>query len=361
MSDANGLACMNAPQALLDEWIASARRAARWPRIAAQAQRVKKGATPSEVVFEEDRVKLLHYPGDGNIKYRTPLIFVFALLNRPYILDILPNKSVVAHFVKAGFDTYLIDWGVATDADRHLTLDDYVNSYLRNVVKHVRRRSGSDQVSLLGYCMGGTMSTMFTALHPEYVKNLMLMAAGIDFSTRAGLLNLWSDAKMFDVDAFVDEMGNCPADFLQGCFTMLSPVRNLLGKPVTLMERMDDEKFVEEFLTMENWINDNVPVPGEVFRDFVKYLYQQNLLVKNQMRVGRETVDLRRITCPVLNLLARQDTLVPPSQSEPFTDLVGSTDKKTIELATGHIGLAMGSAAQRELWPQAVKWLAERS
>ena len=189
----------------------------------------------------------------------------------------------------------------------------------------------------------------------------MLMAAGIDFSTRAGLLNLWSDAKMFDVDAFVDEMGNCPADFLQGCFQMLSPVRNILGKPITLMERMDDEKFLEEYLTMENWINDNVPVPGEVFRDFVKNLYQQNLLVKNQMRVGRETVDLRRITCPVLNLLASQDTLVPPSQSEPFNELVGSTDKKTIELPTGHIGLAMGSAAQRELWPQAVAWLAERS
>ena len=202
---------------------------------------------------------------------------------------------------------------------------------------------------------------MFTALHQEYVKNLILLAAGIDFSTREGLLNLWSDANVFDVDAFVDEMGNCPADFLQSCFLLLGPVRNLLGKPATLMERMDDEKFVDEFLTMESWINDNVAVPGEVFREFVKLLYQQNLLVKNRMRVGRETVDLRRITCPVLNLLASQDTLVPPSQSAPFTELVGSTDKKTIELPAGHIGLAMGSAAQRELWPQAVAWLAERS
>ena len=102
-------------------------------------------------------------------------------------------------------------------------------------------------------------------------------------------------------------------------------------------------------------------MPGEVFRDFVKHLYQQNLLVKNRMQVGRQVVDLRRITCPVLNLLATQDTLVPPSQSTPFTELVGSEDTKTIELATGHIGLAMGSAAQRELWPQAVAWLAERS
>jgi len=356
-----GKVWLETQKAIGDEWMANIHRAAVLPRVVAQAQRVKKGATPSEVVYEEDHVKLLHYPGNGQVKHETPLLFVFALVNRPYILDILPNKSVVSHFIKAGFDTYLIDWGTVTDADRYLTLDDYVNGYLRNVVRQIRKRTGSAKASLLGYCMGGTMSAMFTALYPESVKNLILLAAGIDFSTREGLINLWSDAKNFDIDAFVDDFGNCPADFLQSCFSMLSPVRNLLGKPVSLLERMDDAKFVEEFLTMETWINDNVAVPGGVFRDFVKYLYQQNLLVKNQMQVGRHVVDLRRITCPVLNLLATQDTLVPPAQSVSFTQLVGSKDTKTIELATGHIGLAMGSAAQRELWPQAVAWLAERS
>jgi polyhydroxyalkanoate synthase len=356
-----GKAWFEAQKAVTDEWTANARRLAGLPRIVAQAQHVRKGATPSEVVYEEDHVKLLHYPLSGQVKHETPLLFVFALVNRPYVLDILPNKSVVAHFVKAGFDTYLIDWGTVTDADRHLTLDDYVNGYLRNALRQIRQRTAAAKVSLLGYCMGGTMSAIFTALHPERVKNLVLLAAGIDFSTREGLINLWSDAENFDVDAFVDEMGNCPADFLQSCFLMLSPVRNLLGKPLSLLERMDDAKFVEEFLTMETWINDNVAVPGEVFRDFVKHLYQQNLLVQNRMQVGRRVVDLRRITCPVLNLLASQDTLVPPSQSAPFTELVGSQDTKTMELATGHIGLAMGSAAQRELWPQAVAWLAERS
>jgi polyhydroxyalkanoate synthase len=361
MFNGGGKAWLEGHSAIVGEWMATARRAAGLPRVVAQAQRVKKGATPSEVVYEEDHLKLLHYPGNGQVKQATPLLFVFALVNRPYILDILPNKSVVAHFVKAGFDTYLIDWGSATDADRYLTLDDYVNGYLRNVVRQIRKRTDSSKVSLLGYCMGGTMSAMFTALHPEYVKNLILLAAGIDFSTREGLLNMWSDAGNFDVDAFVDDFGNCPADFLQNCFSMLSPVRNLLGKPVSLMERMDDAKFLEEFLTMESWINDNVAVPGEVFRQFVKDLYQQNLLVKNRMQVGGQVVDLRRIICPVLNLLATQDTLVPPAQSAPFTELVGSEDTKTMELASGHIGLAMGSAAQRELWPQAVTWLAERS
>jgi poly(3-hydroxyalkanoate) synthetase len=90
---------------------------------------------------------------------------------------------------------------------------------------------------------------------------------------------------------------------------------------------------------METWLNDNVPVPGEVFREFVKYLYQQNLLVQNRLTVGRHTVDLKRITCPVLNLMALRDDLVPPAQSQPFNDLVGSQDKESITLPTGHIGL----------------------
>jgi polyhydroxyalkanoate synthase subunit PhaC len=346
---------------ILDEATANFRRMAAVPQFWRQARKVKKGATPSEVVYECDRLRLLHYLSDGPTRHRTPLLLVFALVNRPYILDILPRKSVVAHFVRAGFDTYLIDWTPPGFADRYLNLDDYIGGYLRRAVKFVCQRTQVDQISLLGYCMGGTMSTIFTALFPEHAKNLILLAAGIDFSTREGLLNLWSDAKNFDVDAFVDANGNCPAEYLQACFTLLKPVRNLVAKPIGIWEKLDDKKHVEEFLTMETWLNDNVPIAGEVYREFVKHLYQQNLLVQNRLKIGRRTVNLKDITCPVLNLMAEYDDLVPASQGEPFCDLVGSTDRESITLPAGHIGLAMGSAAQRELWPRVCKWLAERS
>ena len=289
---------LDSQQAMLDEMWAHTRRLARLPFLWQHAQRVKKGATPSRVVYEEDRLQLLHYPAAEPPRHKTPLVFVFALVNRPYILDLLPNKSVVRQFVDAGFDTYLIDWGKPTHADRHLTLETYINGYLRNVVDFVRERTGVDQVNLLGYCMGGTMSAMFTALHPSLVRNLILMAAGIDFSTREGLINLWTDERYFDADAFVDAYGNCPAEFLQGMFLMLKPVANFIEKPLTLYERLDDEKFVDEFFTMETWLNDNISVPGEVYREFVKYLYQQNLLVKNQMPVGRHVVNLKKHPLP---------------------------------------------------------------
>jgi polyhydroxyalkanoate synthase len=352
---------IGAQKALVDETAANMLRLSRLPFLWQHAQRVKKGASPAEVVYEEDQLKLLHYLSDEPRKYKTPLVFVFALVNRPYILDLIPRKSVVAQFVRAGFDVYLIDWGKPTHADRHLTLDSYVNGYMLNVVDYLRQRSGCEAVNMLGYCMGGTMSSMFTALHPEQVKNLILMAAGIDFATRDGLINVWTDRKYFDVDGFIDAFGNVPADFLQQMFLMLKPVDNLIAKPINLFERLDDEDFVDEYFTMETWLNDNLPIPGEVMREFVKYLYQGNLLVKNQMPVGRHVVNLKHITCPVLNLMASNDDLVPCGQSEPFTDLVGSTDRKTMKIRAGHIGLAVGSRSHKELWPEACQWLAERS
>lgn len=352
---------IQAQAAILQESLGNLKRLSSLPRLWERAQRVRKGATPAEVVYEEDRLKLLHYLSGRPPRFRTPLVLVFALVNRPYVLDLMPGRSVVEHFVRAGFDTYLIDWGAPTHADRHLTLDSYVNGYLLNVAEVLAQRSGSGKINVLGYCMGGTMSAMFAALHPGRVNSLILLAAGIDFATREGLLNLWTDPRTFDVDAFVDAFGNCPAEFLQASFLLLKPVGNFIEKPLTLLSRVDDDQFVDEFLTMETWLNDNVAVPGEVYREFVKYLYQQNLLVKNQLMVGRHLVNLKRITCPILNLMASKDDLVPCAQSEPFNDLVGSTDRRSIKLAAGHIGLAVGSRAHRELWPEAVRWLAGRT
>ncbi len=303
----------------VDETATMFRRMARVPFLWGKAQQIKKGATPSEIVYEEDRLKLLQYTSDRPLRYRTPLVFVFALVNRPYILDLKPDKSVVAHFLNAGFDTYLIDWGIPTDSNRHLTLDDYVNGYMANVADYVRERTGVEKINILGYCMGGTMSAMFTALHQEKIKNLILLAAGIDFATRDGLLNLWSDAANFDVDKFVEAFGNAPAAFLQSSFLMLKPVENLIEKPIAFFERLEDEQYIEDFFAMETWLNDNIPVPGEVFREFVKYLYQQNRLTKGTMPVGKHTVNLRDITCPVLNLMAQRDDLVPCAKARLST------------------------------------------
>jgi len=352
---------MMSPSDVQNFWYDFSRKMAHIPKVIEVAKKVRVGATPTDAVFRMDKIRLLRYVADVEQRYETPLLVVFALINRPYILDLRPGKSVVEHFVRRGFDTYNIDWGVPTDGDRFLNMEDYIERYLDQAVDVIRKRSGSEKINLLGYCMGGSMSVMYTALHQDKIKNLMLMAAPVDWSQRNHLLAQWTSPDVFDVDKLIQVYGNAPAELLQGSFLLLKPVSTLVEKYFSFYENLENEKFLEDFFAMETWLNDNIPVAGEMFRQFVKYCMQQNKLIKGELRIDGRVVDLRRITCPILNVTAQQDHLVPPYQSLPFNDAVASTDRKSINFPAGHIGLAVGSKANRELWPKACDWLAERS
>ena len=352
---------MPTPDQMQRAWQEFFNKAAAMPRVFDIAQRVRVGCSPTETVYREDKLRLLRYETDVERRHDTPLLVVFALVNRPYILDLKPGKSVVHHFISAGFDTYNIDWGVPTDADRRLGMKEYIEGYMDRVVDNLRERTGSEKVNILGYCMGGSMSAIYAALHPEKVENLTLLAAPVDWSSRDHLLAKWVDPKYFDVDALVDAFGNVPADMFQSAFTLLKPVANLLSKPIHFYEKIEDEKFLEDYFALETWLNDSVPLAGEMFRQFVKHCMQENRLIEGRLKVGGRLVDLRQITCPILNLMASKDHLVPCGQSLPFNDAVGSSDRKAINFPAGHIGLAVGRKAHRELWPEAVDWLAQRS
>jgi polyhydroxyalkanoate synthase subunit PhaC len=331
------------------------------PRALELAYETRVGSTPHDVVFQIGTLRLLRYRRSSPALYAEPVLFCYALINRHYILDLQPDKSVVQRYLDQGFDVYMIDWGVPSDDDRHLTLRDYVCSLLKQVVDFVLREHRRETLHLLGYCMGGTLSTLFTSLYPQRVKSLTLMAAPIDFGGQQSLLSLWTDPKYFDVDAFVDLYGNCPAVFLQTCFLFMKPVQNLYEKHVGFFEQLDDERFVSSYFAMEHWVNDNIPVAGETFRQFVKQLYQRNELVRGELRLGDHRIDLARITCPLLVLTARNDHLVAPASTEGVLPHVQSRDAKALTIEAGHVGLAVGSKAHKNFWPQATRWLAERS
>jgi polyhydroxyalkanoate synthase len=330
------------------------------PKLPERMMRVQVGDTPHDVVYEEDMLKLLRYR-NSNIKYKEPVLICYALVNRPYILDLQPERSVVRQLLKRGFDVYLIDWGVPTAADRTLRLHDYICGLMKDVAEFVREHSDSPTFNLLGYCMGGTMSTMFTALYPELVRNLVLMAAPIDFAADEGLLRIWTQEKYFDVDRLIDAYGNCPAPLLQGAFQVMKPVANYLDKHFSFWENVHDDAYLENFFAMERWGQDNIPVAGETFREFVKCLYQRNQLVKGEFRLGAEEVKLERIACPLLLLVAEHDHLVPPASTYGLEPHVRSPEVRKMMIRAGHVGLAVSLKAHRQFWPEATKWIAERS
>ena len=314
--------------------------------------------TPCEVVYEEDRVKLKHYTPQGSAKVKTPLLIVYALINRETMLDLQQGRSVVQNFLKEGVDLYMVDWGYPTRKDRYLDINDHVNGYMDNVVDFIRKRHNVSKINLMGVCMGGTFSVMYTALHPEKINTLITTVTPTNFATEKGLLHLW--AKRADADKIVEANGNMPGDLLNIAFLLLNPARLVIDKYVGFLDKIDDKVFVENFLRMEKWIFDSPDVPGETFKEFIKDFYQQNLLIENRKYLGGQHVDLRKITMPLLNIYGRYDHLVPPEACELLTKRVGSKDVEDICIDTGHIGIYVSSKCQKELVPRIARWLQER-
>jgi polyhydroxyalkanoate synthase subunit PhaC len=315
--------------------------------------------TPYEVVYQEDRVKLKHYtPDRKSTEVTTPLLVVYALINRETMLDLQPERSVVRNLLAAGIDLYMIDWGYPSRKDKFLTIDDHVNGYMDNIVDFIRERCRVDKINLMGICMGGTFCVIYSALHPDKVLNLVTTVSPTNFDTDQGLLHIWM--KNVDVDRTIATFGNMPGDLMNFGFLLLNPARLMIDKYVGFLENMDDKVFVENFIRMEKWIFDSPDVPGETFRQFVQDCYQKNLLIKNKLVVGGKRVDLSKITMPLLNIYGLYDHLVPPGAADKITQAVGSSDTEDLCLDTGHIGIYVSSKTQREFTPKIVRWLKER-
>jgi len=315
--------------------------------------------TPSEIVYTKDRVKLLHYTPITKSSVPVPLLIVCALVNRNYILDLQPNLSVIRRYLERGIDVYIIDWGDPAPSDRYETMGDEVD-YIDAMVDAIRKRSGLPKVNLHGYCMGGALSVIYASVHPEKIRNLVVQAAPIDFSKKEiGIFNLW--ARYIDTDEIVDTFGNVPASFMNLGFLLVNPVGLMIDKYVKFYERINEKDYAENFLRVEKWVFDTPDLPGESYRQFLKDLFQKNLLVKGELVVNEVRVSLKQLRAPLLSLIADDDTLVPPSSSVLLNELVSSRVKKIMRYPTGHVGLCVSKSAHKEFWPQVANWIAKNS
>jgi polyhydroxyalkanoate synthase len=237
-------------------------------------------------------------------------------------------------------------------------MDDYINGYINNCVDYIRKKHRIEKINILSICQGGTLSVIYASLYPNKVKNLVTHVTPVDFSTNDGLLFRWS--KDTDFDLLVDaNHGLVPGEFLNQGFDMLKPMMKV-QKQQALTNSLDDKDKLLNFLRMEKWISESPDQAGECFRQFMKDLYQQNKLVKGTLEVGGKKVNLKNLTCPLLNIFATEDHLVPPASTRPLNDLVGSADKELYSFKGGHIGVFVGSRSQKELAPAVTQWLKKR-
>jgi polyhydroxyalkanoate synthase len=324
-----------------------------------EVEDVDYGATRREEVWRDGKVVLYRFVGANAPTGEVPLLISYALVNRPYMVDLQADRSIVKGLLERGEDVYIVDWGYPDRSDRFLTLEDYIERFLGGAVDHLRARSGLDAINLLGICQGGAFSLCYAALHPGKVKNLVTMVTPVDFHTDDNMLSNWT--REIDVDLFVDTLGNVPADLMNWCYLTLKPFRLNLQKYVGLIDILDDKKAVEDFLRMEKWIFDSPDQAGEAFRQFIKQFYQGNGFVKGGVTIGDNEVHLGMVEMPVLNIFAEQDHLVPPASSRALKDLVGTDDYTELSFRGGHIGIYVSGRAQKEV-PQTIHdWLTARA
>lgn len=317
------------------------------------------GATAKQEVWRDGKVVLYRFVGEGKPTAKTPLLICYALVNRPYMVDLQADKSIVRNLLARGEDVYIIDWGYADRSDRFLTLEDYIERFLGGAVDHLRAAHGLDALNLLGICQGGAFSLCYASLHPDKVRNLVTMVTPVDFHTDDNMLSNWT--RGMDVDLFVDTLGNVPADLMNLCYLTLKPWRLFVQKYVGLVDILDDKRALEDFLRMEKWIFDSPDQAGEAFRQFVKQFYQGNGFVNGGIVIGEHEVHLGLVEMPVLNIYAEQDHLVPPASSKRLKELVGSRDYSELSFRGGHIGIYVSGRAQKEVPGTIHDWLAERA
>ena len=313
------------------------------------------GQTPHSVVWTENKWRLLRF-SPATKKFATPILMVPSLINRWYVLDLGPQRSLIEWLVAQGHEVFCIDWGTPGAEDRYLTWDDIAGRYVGRALRIAAKDTGKAHV--LGYCLGGTLATSYVAAFPEGVASLLALAAPIDFA-HGGIMSTWTRTPTFDVAAIINAFGNVPHQLMQASFSMLRPTLRA-QKMVAVLDRAWDDEFLDGFLATETWGNDNVSFPGACYAQYITELYRENRLIKGEFTVLGHRALLSNITCPVLAIAFTDDHIVPVPSAQPLIDAVGGRDKQVLVDRGGHVGAVVSRKAAGRLWPAMSTFWAQR-
>jgi poly[(R)-3-hydroxyalkanoate] polymerase subunit PhaC len=313
-----------------------------------------------ELVWQKDKAALYRYlPLQGVKSARVrPILICYALVNRPDVLDLQADRSLIRRLLAAGLPVYLLDWGRPDDSDRSLELADYIEGYLHGAIQSLLGSGRVRSINLLGVCQGGTLSLCYTALHPRSVANLVTMVTPVDFQTPDDLLSKW--ARKLDTES-IRRTGNLRGAALTTIFLALRPFRLMHQKYVDLLLQPPDPQALETFRRMEGWIFDSPDQAATALAQFVCWFYQENRLLAGKLTVRGRAVELRKIRQPVLNIFAQRDHIVPPAASRALRDCLGATDYSEFPVDTGHIGIYVSRQSQSHVAATIAHWLRARS
>jgi polyhydroxyalkanoate synthase subunit PhaC len=314
------------------------------------------GATPATIVYRENKLRLLRLVDQsGQPRTGPAVLFIPAPVSRYFIVDLLPGRSFAGHLANAGFDVYLADFGTPTEEDRFADLPYYVEGLVRRCVRKVSAMSGQSKINVVGYCLGGTFSLLYTALHPSTVSRLVLLTTMVDGDVKGGIA--WVAHQMGLAGESYDNPRLVPAAEVKSWFEMLAPGSNsLMGRVNDLWERLDDPiERLRDVRTMATWVDDVVPAPGRLLAELSQQFGPgRNRLMTGTAKVGNRRVNWKAISMPVLSVSAAKDLIAAPEAVDAVKSIVPHA--QIVRLAGGHVGIVAGRSA-RVLWEQTAQFL----
>ena len=311
--------------------------------------------TPADTVFQIDKIRMLKYRPLVKKKAKAPPVLIcYGLFGRQTMIDLQEDRSLVRNLLADGIEVYVVDWGTPTRADQYLSMDDYIDLYLGSCVERLVELNNGEPITVFGICEGGTFATALAALRPELFAGLALAITPIDFVGEPdefwqgeGFLNSWiQNLSRDDVDLIIDTYGMLPGEMTGAIFSSLTPMASLTKYNIGLANMDGDEAAILNFLRMEKWIADRPDHPGEAARQWLNDLYRENQMVEGQWEISGEKVDLHNISCPVLNIYALQDHIIPVSCSKALSKFVKPELYEEIGFPGGHVGVFVSRKAQ---------------
>jgi polyhydroxyalkanoate synthase len=341
--------------------LAAARATATFVNVLATAPDATTGATPKDRVWHHRKTTLYRYRS-AERRHAVPVLLVFALINRSYIYDLRPGGSFVEHLLAEGYDVWLLDWGEPGDEDGELGLDYYVNRAIPAAVREIRRATGAESQTLVGWCIGGTLCAMYAALNPDGpVRNLVLLTTPIDISDNA-LYQRWTGREDYRVEAMAEAFPSVPGPLIDVGNKLLKPVTNGFTTYRSLWWSLyEGTAKVDQFKAFNKWVNDSPAFPGRAYVEWITWMYKENRLIRDRMVLDGRRVRLRDIDQRLLVVTATQDHIAPRPQTVALMDAVSSDDRTLLEIPGGHVGLMAGGKARHVTWPRISEWLAPRS
>lgn len=314
--------------------------------------------SPFEFVAERGLLRLRRYTPDTPLRGQPPVLFVYPIIKRPFIVDLLPERSIVRNLLQQGFSLYLTDWLPPGEDDIERGFDEYVNEDLAHAIDRIRELEDAPAVTLIGSCCAGLFCAIYAALNPNAISHLITVAAPFE-----------SDPPVSELAAeqIVRTYGNVPA-WLVGS-TLNARMQSLSQTAHQLARDLGEPEHAQHVLSKPSrllqafrpWLQSDIPLTGRIFLEFVRDALPEANLLAGRMRVGGRRVDLTNIDCPVLAIAGKRDELVPPRCSARLTQAVGSSDTSRFDIATGHLGLMLSRAAHQQLWPFVGAWIRRRS